>query len=175
MVRITAVQMSVDREDGVDHIVRSIASAPPSDLLCFPGLSIGGEASLPATEVDQHLSYIGTAAQQRRAWCIVGSATTRNGKHYNEVHVLDRSGQLTCTYQKMNLSPLEEGIFTPGKEQGIVHTDIGRIGLLECWDMSNLESVRALARSGADLLVCIAKWVHAKDPSYTLKNTEAST
>lgn len=62
---------------------------------------------------------------------------------------------LVGTYRKLHLGhPLETGRYTPGEELPVWDTDLGRIGILICYDFwSNPELSRILALKGARILV----------------------
>lgn len=42
----------------------------------------------------------------------------------------------------------------PGNEFKVFDTDIGKVGILICWDMQFPEAARILALSGADIIIC---------------------
>lgn len=71
-----------------------------------------------------------------------------------------------ATYQKMHLTPLEKHLFTPGKRLATVETDLGRFGLLVCWDMAFPELSRLLAMQGADVLLAPSAWEVPHEWSY---------
>lgn len=91
---------------------------------------------------------------------IIGSVFERrtSGIYHNTAVVLDRNGTLAGRYRKMHL-PDEPGYhekfyFSPG-DLGFkpIATQLGKIGVLICWDQWFPEAARLMALQGAELLV----------------------
>jgi N-carbamoylputrescine amidase len=94
------------------------------------------------------------------------------GEHYNSVAVIDRtgelvpgrlpSGQAVATYRKHAISQFrwdaavndEKFYFRPGQGLPTFATDVGRLGVLVCYDRWFPEAWRVLALSGAEI-VCV--------------------
>jgi beta-ureidopropionase len=68
--------------------------------------------------------------------------------------LVDRSGEILGRYDKMfpTVGELEKGI-VPGVEVPVFETDLGRIGMLICFDMNFQEARNALRRGKPDLVV----------------------
>jgi len=77
---------------------------------------------------------------------------------YNSAFLIDRSG-VRAVYRKAHLWADEHRWFTPGKEPpAVVDTDLGRIGILVCYDLEFPEWTRIAALAGADLLCAPTNW-----------------
>ena len=80
------------------------------------------------------------------------------GLYHNSAIVLDSDGRMAGLYRKMHIpdDPLfyEKFYFAPG-DTGFhaVDTQLGRIGVLICWDQWFPEAARLLALDGAELLL----------------------
>ncbi len=62
-------------------------------------------------------------------------------------------------YRKAHLWDTEQVWFTPGDEPPLViDTDLGRIGVMVCYDLEFPEFVRSVALRGADLLAVPTNW-----------------
>ena len=72
---------------------------------------------------------------------------------YNTAVLLDRNGQITGKYHKVQL-PLSEASagIAPGDSVPVFDTDFGRVALLICHDTSFPEPAREAALQGAELL-----------------------
>ena len=57
-------------------------------------------------------------------------------------------------YDKVHLTPREARAFTPGSAFAVFPTQVGRIGMLVCWDMQFPEAPREVALAGADIIAC---------------------
>ena len=80
-------------------------------------------------------------------------------KIFNSGIMFDRSGKLACHYHKQFLATHDQNWFSFG-ERGcpVVDTDLGRIGLLICFDGRIPEIFRAMAMQGAEVIVDMANF-----------------
>lgn len=80
------------------------------------------------------------------------------GLYHNTAVVFERDGSIAGTYRKMHIPDdpgyYEKFYFTPG-DLGFepIHTSIGTLGVLVCWDQWYPEAARLMALKGADLLI----------------------
>ena len=74
----------------------------------------------------------------------------------NRAYLFDASGEVLGYQDKLNLSPDEQGLATPGTEMNTLEMFFGRIGLLIGRDALYPELARVLVLQGADALVGIA-------------------
>jgi predicted amidohydrolase len=72
----------------------------------------------------------------------------------NTAVLVDRSGDVLGRYDKMfpTTSELEKGV-TPGTDVPVFETDLGRVGMLICFDMNFTEVRDALKRGRPDIVV----------------------
>ena len=79
------------------------------------------------------------------------------GVYHNSVAVIDADGTLAGVYRKMHIPDdpgyYEKYYFAPG-DLGFkaVNTQVGRVGVLICWDQWYPEAARIAALRGADIL-----------------------
>lgn len=107
----------------------------------------------PTTDV------LGKLAAQLRV-VIVASIFERRGAgvYHNTAAVLDSDGTLAGIYRKMHIPDdpgyHEKFYFTPG-DTGFtpVKTQVGKLGVLVCWDQWYPEAARLMALHGADVLL----------------------
>jgi predicted amidohydrolase len=68
--------------------------------------------------------------------------------------LIDRSGEILGRYDKMfpTVSEIEKGVI-PGNEVPVFETDLGRVGMLICFDMNFQEVREALRRGKPDIVV----------------------
>ncbi len=80
-------------------------------------------------------------------------------KIFNSGVMFGRTGKLVCHYQKQFLATHDQNWFSFG-ELGcpVVDTDLGRIGLLICFDGRIPEIFRAMAMQGAEVIVDMANF-----------------
>ena len=75
-----------------------------------------------------------------------------NGQVFNTALLLDPSGKEVGKYHKVQLPPVERLMITPGNDLPVFDTELGRIGMLICYDMMTPEIFRCLALKGADVI-----------------------
>jgi N-carbamoylputrescine amidase len=81
-----------------------------------------------------------------------------SGLFHNTAVVLDKDGSVAGNYRKMHIpddpSFHEKFYFTPG-DGGFhpVHTSVGILGVMVCWDQWYPEAARLMALEGAELLI----------------------
>ncbi|MCS7305328.1 MAG: carbon-nitrogen hydrolase family protein [Thermoguttaceae bacterium] len=73
---------------------------------------------------------------------------------YNTAVLLGRDGTLVGKYRKVCIphEEIDDGI-TPGDAYPVYDTDLGRVGMMICWDVHFPEIARALASQGAEILL----------------------
>jgi N-carbamoylputrescine amidase len=80
------------------------------------------------------------------------------GIYHNSVFVFERDGSVAGFYRKSHIPDdpcfYEKYYFTPG-DTGfkLIHTSVGNLGVLICWDQWFPEAARILALQGADILI----------------------
>ena len=91
---------------------------------------------------------------------VVGGFAERgsDGTVYNSAVLLDRAG-IRTVYRKTHLWDIEHHFFTPGSAPPpVLDTEVGRIGVLICYDMEFPEMTRGLAARGAEVLAVPVNW-----------------
>ncbi|MCO5230660.1 MAG: carbon-nitrogen hydrolase [Chitinophagales bacterium] len=80
------------------------------------------------------------------------------GLYHNTSVVFDKDGSVAGKYRKMHIPDdpayYEKFYFTPG-DIGFepIHTSVGKLGVLVCWDQWFPEAARLMALAGAELLI----------------------
>lgn len=77
---------------------------------------------------------------------------------YNAAVLIDRCGKAAGTYRKVHPFASEKTWCRAGCDLPVFDTEIGRLGIMICWDTAFPEVARALALKGADLLVVSTNW-----------------
>jgi len=80
------------------------------------------------------------------------------GVYHNTAVVMEKDGSIAGKYRKMHIPDdpcfYEKFYFTPG-DLGFnpIHTSVGELGVLVCWDQWYPEAARLMALNGADILI----------------------
>ncbi len=172
IVKVGLVQQrcSDNRQDNIDKSIQGIREAAAGgaqlavlqelhcgryfcqaeDTACF---DLAEPIPGPATEVFGALArelgiVIVTSLFEKRA----------PGLYHNTAVVLETDGSIAGIYRKMHIPDdpgyYEKFFFTPG-DLGFtpIHTSIGRLGVLICWDQWYPEAARLMAMAGAEMLI----------------------
>lgn len=96
----------------------------------------------------------GAIAKKYGMHIVAGVSEKENDIYYNTAVLIGRDGNLIGKYRKVHLTPQERGGLISGNSYPVFETDIGRIGMLVCYDWIFPEAMACLACNGPDL-VCL--------------------
>ncbi len=157
---IAGLQLELAVEDNLSLIEQEIDLVikrfPFIQMVVLPELSVFGPnpdlaVKLPG-EVENCLQE---AARKNNIWLIPGSIfEKRDGKTYNTAPVINPGGEVVARYNKMYpFLPYEKGV-EPGNKFVVFDVpDVGRLGLMICYDMWYPEMSRQLAWMGAEAII----------------------
>lgn len=168
-LQYTAEPSVVETEARLYPLLAEAARAG-SDLIVLPEcalcLSRGQKASRRAaiTLDDPAVTRLSEFAARHGLWLIVGSLTMQTAEGLkNRTLVLDRSGALVATYDKIHLfdvelpgggeSYRESAVFAAGTSPQWIDIEGVRCGLSICFDVRFPKLYRHYAKQGADLVV----------------------
>lgn len=177
-LKIMAVQMSSvlgDKKanfskvrDLIDNNIKSRA-----DVIILPEVwNVGWKTSLfeqAAEDIEnsETINFLSEIAKKYSVNIIggsfIGERKTVNGKRlFNVCPIINQSGELIATYDKMHLFSYygcDEGKFIQaGANPFLIELDGIKIGLSLCYDIRFPELYRAYRKAGADLLISMAAW-----------------
>ena len=96
-------------------------------------------------------------AQKYHVWVVGGSIATlhADGKMRNTTFLINREGEIVGDYSKMHLySDMDEHVpFANGDKMEVYDTELGRLGMMICYDIRFCELARTYALKKADVLV----------------------
>lgn len=78
------------------------------------------------------------------------------GDYYSTSVLIDNTGELRGTYRRVHRHELESRYLAGGTEYPTFDLDVGRIGLMQGYDVNFPEVSREYLRRGVDVLVCSA-------------------
>lgn len=80
----------------------------------------------------------------------------KSGRIHNACVFIDRHGEILATYRKIHLMDAigykESDYVEAGKEMCVFDSDIGRVGMMVCYDLRFPELARSMVLKGADIL-----------------------
>lgn len=157
----------------LDRITRGILQAE-TPLVVFPECALQGYAfdskedalKLAEPVPGPSTREIEAACREAGAWAIVGMLERAGDRLFNAAVVIGPHG-LAGTYRKMHLPYLGVDRFVAPGDKGfpVFQTDLGRIGILICYDLSFPEAARVLKLEGAQLVCVPTNWPTAAEIS----------
>ena len=151
-------------EIALEKIIHAVDKAGEKnpDLIALSEVIYDFGAGLPIPETAENIKEGGTflnamkeKAKQYSCYIVANLHEKDDDNHYYNTSVLiGRDGEVVGKYSKTHnsMSEFEKGV-TPGNEYPVFDTDIGKIGMLICWDAYFPEPARILTQNGADLIV----------------------
>ncbi len=171
-LNVSAVQIAPrgvgGRTKNVENILETLRkeAAGGSQLIVFPEVSITGFfrhepggllAYWEKCAIDPNgpeIQKICDAVKELHVFTIVGFAEHcwATGKIFNSAALIGPSGVIGIT-RKMHLPGLEKLYFSPGRDVPVFDCELGRIGIVICYDSMFPEYIGALSRQGVDIIV----------------------
>lgn len=120
-------------------------------------------ASITTEGEDRVLQAVRDAAARAGIWVHLGSLAIRrdDGRLANRGYVIDGSGAIRATYDKLHLFDVtlpngeswrESASYAPGERACVVATPVGALGLSICYDLRFADLFRAMSDAGATIL-----------------------
>jgi 5-aminopentanamidase len=150
-----------DKSSNLFKIQRCIQNASKEnvDLVLFPELVLTGYYTREKTnELAEDKN--GKSVQQIAGWAkeydvkvIFGFPEKRESQIFNSACFINNDGSILGTYQKIHLWDEEYKYFSAGNDFPVWETDIGKIGIMICYDTEFPETARMLAEKGAEIIL----------------------
>ena len=159
----------------VEKIIEDFVSKNPEkplDLIVLPeffttGVSHKYVDSPNPPNGGRAIEFVSNLAKKYGANIAAGTVITEEeGKLFNTMFVLDRTGDTVAKYRKMHLFKYfggsENERITPGKSLVVADLDFGKVGLAICFDIKYPIHYKKLAQAGAEIIVNPAAWAYLK-------------
>lgn len=172
MPQIAAIQMEtklLDVEDNVTKILEFISHATAHDaqIIVFPECALTGynmtleEAESVATSIPCGQTDLITEACARSGILVVVGTIEhgQDGRFYNSAVLINSDGVLGV-YRKTHLPMLGiDRFLSPGDAiPELISTELGRVGMLICYDLRFPEPIRVLSLAGAQIVLIPTAW-----------------
>jgi predicted amidohydrolase len=178
-----------DKEENLAKYMQYIdeAAAQGVRLIVFPEQSLQGylyglDHSFTAEELDYHYrnaepipgestNKLVEKAREKSMYIVFGLTEERQGAFspllLNSAVAVGPEG-LVGVYRKVHLPGDERHIYRRGDSWPVLETELGRLGMLICWDAAFPESARELTLRGAEILVMPTAWPKGASGHYDL-------
>ncbi len=129
------------------------------------------DASQHAGRIREHLSSLASAHDIH----LHGGSFVEeeDGKFYNTSVLFDPNGDPVGQYRKIHLfgyGSREPEVLTPGNNPAVVETEIGRLGMVVCYDLRYPELFRHMVDHGAEMVLVASAWPHPRLEAWSTLN-----
>lgn len=160
-----------DRSGNMVRIENALREAHKAgaDIACFPETAILGwvnpaafTRAFPIPGYDS--ARICSLAEAYKIYICIGLAEKSEGKLYDSVILVDRTGKIILKHRKINVLPdwMTPG-YTAGDKVEVTATEFGKVGLLICADTFKEELLLQMAKLKPDLLLIPYGWAAEED------------
>lgn len=105
----------------------------------------------------ENITLMRSLAKEYGVWIAAGSITLKeaDGTKYNAMFLIDRNGEIVANYNKVHLCRWvnEDRAYGYGEGPVTVETELGKLGLIVCYDVRFPELIRIEAKAGAQILL----------------------
>jgi len=124
---------------------------------------------------DETLNIMKDLCVKHNIYLQMGSiAEEKDGAFYNSAYLINPSGNVVLKHSKCHLfdvdlpalKTMESSVFKPGNKLEIVSTDLGKIGMLVCYDIRFPEAARKLTLQGMEILLVPAAFNTITGPAH---------
>ncbi|MEK5067143.1 nitrilase family protein [Sporosarcina sp. FSL K6-1508] len=181
-VNVAVVQMDPqvglqNKEKNINKTLELIdqASGDGANLIVLPELCNTGYSFENRVDAFAHAELVpnGTTmdkwiakAQEKNVYIVAGITEVDGEQLFNTAVLIGPKG-FVGKYRKTHLWNTEKLFFSPGDTgYPVFETEIGRIGMLICWDIWFPEVARILSMQGADIICSCNNWVFTPPPLF---------
>lgn len=191
-ISIAQLQASQDKEVNINKAKEYVRKAKEekADIVVFPEIYMifvpvksGIKLADIAEPIDGNfVNRMSSIAKENQIYLTFGMYEEKPGEKkraYNTVVLINREGEVIYTYRKTHLYDAfitkESDRVIPGdKPAEVIETDIGKIGLLICYEIRFPEISRNLTLDGADVLIVPTAWVRGAMKEFHWENMLAT-
>lgn len=182
-MRVALIQLEVSdrpKSQSIARVRKTLADLKECDLAVLPELWNIGYFSFDRYQTEaepldgETVAVLADCVRKLGIYCLAGSIIeSQNNKFYNTSVMFDPRGKLVATYRKIHLfsyESQEDELLTPGEQIGLVETNLGRFGIVTCYDLRFPELFRSLVKAGAECFLVIAAWPYPRLEHWLLLN-----
>lgn len=149
--------------------VQAVATKP--DILFWPE---GGNGYLNMRITELRDALYKTAIQFNTDLVISSNDLDEQGRKYNSIFSISRSGELLGRYDKVHLIPIAEDSYTAGDGYHTIPSSFGDIGPAICYESNFPAPLREVSKNGAELLFVSTSDAVFKKTSLTINHTRTA-
>ncbi len=166
-VAAAQIEISENSQPNLDKIIEYLnrAQKEGAKLVVFPETCLYPKFDgIPKTELDKILSKIQSKCKELELWAVVGAYIKEKDFVKNSAFLIDSSGKIAHTHCKTRKWESENGITCIPSDFPVLETELGKLGLAICWDISNEQIIQQFRSKGAEIILC-PSWIPAENTS----------
>jgi predicted amidohydrolase len=156
---VAGIQMHIGVENNIAHLQQRIDLTmqlyPWVQMVVLSELAAFGPSLAHAAKLGPSVQVFCEIAAKHKIWLLPGSLFERDeGVIYNSAPVINPQGEIVVSHRKIfPFAPYEVGV-TAGETCTVFDVpDVGRFGVLICYDMWFPETLRTLVSKGAEVIL----------------------
>ena len=151
------------------YVEETMEKYPKTNLIVFPELMVTGyegevedfQSMAETLPEGESMKFMGELAVKYNIHIVYGLAERdplMTDVLYNAAVLIDNKGTPLGTYRKVHPFAGEKVWCRAGCDYPLFDTEIGKLGIMICWDTAFPEVARSYALQGADLLIVSTNW-----------------
>ena len=160
MITVACAQILIEKNYKINlqTILKHISDCSQNkiDIVCFPETSLvksTNKNELKSIDFSFLINCIRTACSENKIHCVFSTNILDKEKIYNRAFLIDDTGKILHTYDKIYLFKSEKNV-SKGSKNKVVKTKLGKIGIVICWDSTYPEYIASLVQKGAQIIFC---------------------
>lgn len=166
---LAQMKMTESIEDNFQKIIQLIEEAAlhQAQIVCFPELQLTPFfPQYPHQNVEKYVSYINDlyiqgicqACFKNQIFAVINVYVAENNKYYDMSLLIDKKGQIIGKQKMVHIAQAkqfyEQDYYEPSEDGfHVFDTELGKIGIIVCFDRHYPESIRIAVIKGADLII----------------------
>ena len=168
IVAAAQIELSKDLDINLKKFLNylSLAKQKNSSIVVFPETCLYPEFDgLEKKKLDYLLSQIQTACNKLKIFCVAGAYVKENGLVKNAAYLISSKGEILHTHYKTRRWESEAGITCNPASFPVLNTEIGKLGMAICWDISDPNIITHFRQKGAEIILC-PSWIPPENTSH---------
>ena len=162
-IKVAAAQIEVSEnpQANLEKILEYLSDAKKQNaaLVVFPETCIYPKFDgIEKSKLNPILSQIEKKCKELKIWAVVGVYVKEVDIVKNVAHLINSNGKIVHSHYKTRKWESEEGITCEPSDFPVLDTELGKIGLAICWDISNEQIIQNFRKKGAEIILC-PSWI----------------
>ena len=165
MKKVTVAAAQIEVSENLEANTKKVldylekAKQKKASIVVFPETSLYPNFDgVEKKKLESALSKIMESCKKLSMWSVVGAYVKENGLVKNAAYLINSNGEILHTHYKTRRWESEDGISCEPAEFPVLDTEVGKLGLAICWDISDQNIVAQFRQKGAEIILC-PSWI----------------